>query len=84
MIDQPTLTGYGVAEPTASVHYCSPDSGHRLHHTIGMGRVPGWFVMTVRGCVGEAKGPFASESEAQAVADAWLATTQANRKARGL
>ena len=83
MIEQPTPTGYGVPRPMATVHYCSPDNDHRLHHTVGMGRVPGWFVMTVRGCIGDVEGPFDSEPEAQAFADTWLADPRANRHGRG-
>jgi hypothetical protein len=49
-----------------TIHYCSPDLGHDLHHRIGMGRVPGWFILVQRGCIGRVLGPFPTEEAARA------------------
>jgi hypothetical protein len=63
--------GYGVPEPVAHVHRCGRDD-HPLHRMVGMRDPNRWYVMTVRGCVGDVTG-YDSESEARVAADSWLA-----------
>jgi hypothetical protein len=75
----PAYSGYGFEPPRATVHWCAPDLGHRLHMLVGMGREPGWFVLTQSGCIGDVHGPFDTEAKAQAVADEWLAAAGASR-----